>query len=78
MFPPTPTPLPDVPLAPVVIDAARWRIWEYTDEAIMIWQQMQERNMGTVIQIAVLLVMVIFFVVYLTRLAQSLTNEGAL
>jgi hypothetical protein len=78
MFPPTPTPLPAAPVAPVVIDAAQWRIWEYTDEALMFWNQANAWHVGTVIQIAVLLVMVIFFVVYLTRLAQSLTNEGAL
>jgi hypothetical protein len=76
MFPPTPTPLPAAPVAPIVLDATRWRVWAFTDEAIMIWQQMQRHNMGTVIQIAVILIIVIFFVVYITRLAQALTDEG--
>jgi hypothetical protein len=78
MFPPTPTALPAAPAAPIAINAATYRIWSYTDEAIMLWNQGNAWHIGTVIQIAVLLVMIIFFVVYLTRLAQSLTNEGAL
>lgn len=78
MFPPTPTALPVAPAAPINVNPSDWRIWQFADEAIMIWNRANDFHAGTVIQIAVLLVMIIFFVVYLTRLATSLTNEGAL
>ena len=78
MFPPTPTALPAAPAAPIIYNAASWRIWAFTDEAIMVWQQMQRHNMGTVIQIAILLIIVIFFVSYVVSLLNSVTNEGEL
>lgn len=78
MFPPTPTPLAAVVSVPVSINSSAWRIWAFTDEAIMLWNRANDYQFGTVIQIAILVIMIIFFVVYLTRLAQSLTNEGEL
>ena len=78
MWPATPTPLAPVTSLPVTINAGQWRIWAFADEAILMWNRANDAHLGTVLQIAILLVMVIFFVPYLTRLAQSLVNEEAL
>jgi len=78
MYPPTPTPLAAAPASPLVFDAGLWRIWAFADDAIMIWQQMQRHNMGTVIQIAVILVIIIFFVWYVVNQTRNLTQENDL
>lgn len=80
MYPATPTPIAVAsgPALGINIHVSSFRIWAFADEAIMMWQRIQDHNMGTVIQIAVILIMIIFFVPYLIRLAQGLTNEGAL
>ena len=78
MFPPTPTPLPAVMSVPVTIDYSQFRIWAFTDEAIMLWNRANDIHGGTVIQIGVILVILIGYVIYLTRLAQGLTAEREL
>lgn len=78
MFPPTPTALPAAPVAPIVLNSAQWRIWAFTDEAIMVWQQAQRIQAGTVIQIAVILIIVIFFAWYVVSQTKNLTQENDL
>lgn len=71
---PTPTPFPDVVATPAInINAGDWRIWNYTDEAVQIWNRMGDG--ATVIQIAVIIVIVISFVAYLAMAIQSLKDE---
>lgn len=57
LVPPTPTMLPPAPPAPILINAANWRIWKFTDESIMVWQQMTPAR-TQVLQIAILLVVI--------------------
>jgi hypothetical protein len=78
VFPPTPTPLPVAEAAPVVVNAANWRIWQFVDEGIMLWNQGQQWHLGSVVQIGLIVVIVIFFVRYTIRLGQKVTNEGEL
>lgn len=73
-FKPTPTPLPAPPIAPVLINARAWRIWSYTDEALMIWHQMGPTK-TQVIQIAVLLVIFIAFATLGIRWIKTITNQ---
>ncbi len=70
---PTPTPLPPVTAVPIAISAEDWGIWQYTDEAIQIWNR---TGSGTVvIQWAVILIIVISFVGLMIYLVQNLMNE---
>ena len=72
MFP-TPTPLPVPPVAPITFDAGNYRIWQFADEAIQVWNY--EPNLGPVIQIAIIVAIVIIFVVLLTHLIQNTMDE---
>lgn len=59
LVPPTPTPLPPVlPPLPVDIAESNYRIWKFTDEAVMIWQQVGPAR-TQVFQVALLLVIVV-------------------
>jgi hypothetical protein len=75
MFPPTPTPLPPAPAAPVVVSAANWKIWKFADDAIMVWQQIGPSR-TQVFQVAVILVIVIAFIWLVMKWVQGLTKEG--
>lgn len=66
MFPPTPTPLPPAPIAPVALDPIDWRIWNFTDEVIMVWQGFGAGRQQ-VLQIAILLAIIIGFVYLLIK-----------
>ncbi len=76
MFPPTPTAMVNH-VAPVVISAAKYRIWNFTDEAIMLWQWATPAR-TQVLQVAVLIAILAAFVFIVIRWIQSLTNEGDL
>lgn len=78
MYPPTPTALPVAPVAPIQINASVWRIWSFTDEAIMIWNRSNDWYLGYALQMAALLVLLIFFVAYVVMLTRSLTSEAEL
>jgi len=78
MYPATPTPLAAAPVAPVVLNAAQWRIWQFTDEAIMLWNQSNRWHVGHVFQIAAILIIVIFFAWYVVSQTRNLTQENDL
>lgn len=70
---PTPTFMP--PGSPMInLTASDWRIWNYTDEAIQIWHFYP--NLGTVIQMAVVIIIIVAFVGLMIKLVQGYMNEG--
>lgn len=72
-MPPTPTALP--PGSPMItLNASDWRIWNYTDEAIQAWNF--HPNLGTVIQIAIIIIIIVAFVGLMIRLVQGYMNTG--
>jgi hypothetical protein len=73
MYPATPTPLPPAELAPISLNANMWRIWNFADDAIMVWQQMGSSR-TQVFQVALLLVLLIGFVYLVITWLQSLTE----
>lgn len=75
LMPPTPTPLPPAPAAPILINAAQWRMWNFTDDAIMIWQQITPAR-TQVLQVAILLGIIVVFIFWVMGLIKSLTDEG--
>lgn len=69
---PTPTALP--PGAPMInLNAADYRLWEYTDWAIQAWNY--EPNLGLMIQIAIIVIAVVAFVWLMIRLLQDTMSE---
>jgi hypothetical protein len=69
---PTPTPLP--PGAPMVtLNAGNYRIWQFTDEAIQVWNF--DRNLGLMIQVGILVLIVIVFVAMMIHLLQNTMSE---
>jgi hypothetical protein len=70
---PTPTPLP--PGSPMVnLTTSDWRIWSFTDEAIQVWHFYP--SLGTVIQFAVLIILIVAFVALMIKLVQAYMNES--
>lgn len=55
---PTPTRLPSGGIPPVSIDSSNFRIWNFVDESIMIWQQMGA-SAQNVFQIALIVTILI-------------------
>lgn len=74
MYPPTPTPLPPAPLAPITLNANMWRIWNFADDTIMVWQQFG-RGPQQVLQITVLMVMLIGFVFLVRHWLTGVTED---
>lgn len=74
LIPSTPTALPQL-VAPITINAANYRIWKFTDEALTLWQ-MATPTRTQVFQIAILVVILIVFVFLATKWIQSLGHEG--
>lgn len=69
---PTPTAMP--PGAPMVtLNAGDYRIWQFTDEAIQVWNY--EPNLGLMFQVGILIVIVVVFVVIIIGLVQSMTEQ---
>lgn len=69
---PTPTPLPPgVPM--ITLNSADYRIWQYTDEAIQVWNF--NANLGLMIQIGIIVVAVVVFVILIIRLLQDTMAE---
>lgn len=77
MYPPTPTPLPPPPIAPVVVNANAWRIWNFADDAVTMWNSYLGHSRAQVLQIAIIVVLVILFVFLLINWLQTITDEGA-
>lgn len=73
LVPPTPTMLPPAPPAPVLINVAKWRLWNFTDEALMVWQQIGPAK-TQVFQIAILLVIICIAVAAFILWIQSLSK----
>lgn len=71
VVPPTPTWLPAPGPALVDINENAYRIWRYTDEAIMIWQEVGPSR-TQVFQIAILVVIVIAAVYLVYRWISTL------
>lgn len=73
LLPPTPTLLPPAGAAPIIINMAKWRLWNFTDETIMVWQQMTPAR-TQVLQIAALLAVIIIgagaFIYWIQGLAE--------
>ena len=76
LVPPTPTIIP-MATAQVAIQASSYRIWKYTDEALMLWQ-MATPARTQVLQVAILILIIIAFVFLAIKWIQGLTNEGSL
>ena len=69
---PTPTPFPDV--APAInLDAGDYRIWQFADDAIQVWNF--EPNFGLMVQVAIVAILVVGFVTLLIRLIQEIMSE---
>lgn len=73
LVPPTPTPMPPAPPAPIVIDVAQWRIWNFVDEAVMVWQQITPAR-TQVFQVAIIVAIVIIAVAGLIYWIQGLSE----
>lgn len=73
IVPPTPTMLPAAPPAPITINPQAWRMWRFTDEAIMIWQQITPAR-TQVLQIAIIIVIILIAVVMFIVWIQSLSS----
>jgi hypothetical protein len=73
LVPPTPTPMPPAPPAPIVIDVSQWRIWNFVDEAVMVWQQITPAR-TQVFQVAILVAIIIIAVVAFISLFQGLSE----
>jgi hypothetical protein len=76
MFPPTPTPMP-VATAAVMIQASSYRIWGFTDDAIMLWQWAGPAK-TQVLQVALIVFIVAVFAFVSMRWIQSTTDDGNL
>ena len=70
---PTPTPLPPPEVAPITINASDYRIWQFADDAIQLWNY--DPNIGTAIQIVVVVALVMAFVLLLMFLIQDIMSE---
>ena len=69
---PTPTPMPQgVPM--INLNAGDYRIWQFTDEAIQIWNY--DHNLGLMIQIGIIVIIVVVFVALMIRLLQNTMSE---
>jgi hypothetical protein len=73
---PTPTAYPtveaiDMPIT--AVNASDWSIWEFTDEAISIWNY--EPTLGQVIQTAIIIILVISFMMILIKNLQQLQEN---
>lgn len=75
MFPPTPTALPAAPLAPIVLNPTNWRIWAFSDDFIMVWQQAGSSRTQA-IQVAIILIILIAFTFLAMKWIQGLTKTG--
>lgn len=73
IIPATPTALPPAPIAPVTINENAYRIWRYTDEALMVWQQIGPSR-TQVFQVAIILVIVIAAVYMIYRWVSALVE----
>lgn len=71
IIPATPTALPPAPIAPVTINENAYRIWRYTDEALMVWQQIGPTR-TQVFQVAIILVIVLGAVYMIYRWVSAL------
>jgi hypothetical protein len=76
LIPPTPTLMP-MATAQVAIQSSSYRIWKFTDDAIMLWQWATPAR-TQVIQVAILMLILIAFAFLAIKWIQSLTNEGNL
>ncbi len=72
---PTPTLLPSAGIPPVNIDSSNFRIWNFTDESIMIWQQMGS-SAQNVFQIALILVVLLVAVGVVIFWVKQIPNES--
>jgi hypothetical protein len=72
-MPPTPTPLPP-PGPPLITLPSGYNIWNFADEAIMIWNTAGSSR-TQVIQIAIIVIIVVAAVVLLTRYVRSIMEE---
>lgn len=78
MFPPTPTFIPIPAVMPVTVDSSQWRIWKFTDEAIMLWNQSNRWQLAVVFQIGVIAAIIIGFVFFAMRISKAMTDSGDL
>lgn len=72
---PTPTLLPNPGIPPVNINSSNFRIWNFTDESIMIWQQMGS-SAQNVFQIALILVIIIVAIGVVMFWIKQIPNES--
>jgi hypothetical protein len=71
-IPPTPTPMPAAPAAPLELPGG-FGIWDSTDNAIGLWNQFQQYT--PIVQIAVILAIVVAAIFVATRVIGSLNSE---
>ena len=66
MLPPTPTPLPNPAASGITVNAASWKIWAMTDEAITIINT--SNRFGVLVMFQIIAVgLLIFVFIYLVR-----------
>lgn len=70
---PTPTAFPPATELLIVVDPADWQIWNFTDEAIQVWNF--EPNLGLVIQVSIIIILVVAYVAMLIKLIQQLMDK---
>ena len=72
---PTPTPYAYQTVEYITaLNPSDWSIWNYTDEAIQIWNY--DPNLGLVVQVGIIVVIVVIFVALMIRLIQDTMSEG--
>lgn len=70
---PTPTPFAYETVEYITLNSEEWRIWSFTDDAINVWNY--NPTLGVVIQTAIIVILIIAFVVLITRLIQEMMSE---
>lgn len=64
MYPATPTlmPIPTPGAASLNVGAVQWKIWTFADDAVGVWNEINRYNVGTVIQLAIIVILLAGFV----------------
>lgn len=70
---PTPTAMPVVSEPIITISSDSFRIWEFTDEAVQIWNH--QPNFGLMIQWGIIIAIVATFVVLMIHLLQKTMDQ---
>lgn len=70
---PTPTALPPVNAPLITINPDDYRIWQFADEAIQIWNH--QPNFGLIVQWAIIIIITVAFVALMIKLLQGVMEQ---